>query len=144
MEMIILSLVRPNLLRVFSHLDFSDNLPSLHTAGRFYYQNLRQSAKAPVLKCSRSAISGREVYIGPRSLCSHPDLIHFNSSVSNELENLAAWMYLIDSQSVDSGGWYYAERCSVITLTTLALLGLFVYILKLVFAHRLLSHGVPF
>ena len=70
--------------------------------------------------------------------------MHFNPSVSEELENLAAWKYLIDLQSVASGGWYYAERCTVITLTTLALLGLFIYILKLVFALRLLSHGVPF
>ena len=134
----------PESLSVFSHLDFSDNLPSLHTAGLFSYQNLRQSAKARVLKYSRRTISGREVYLGPRSQYSHPGLMHFNPSVSEELENLAAWKYLIDLQSVASGGWYYAERCTVITLTTLALLGLFIYILKLVFALRLLSHGVPF
>ena len=42
----------PESLSVFSHLDFADNLPSLHTAGLFSYENLGQSAKARVLKFS--------------------------------------------------------------------------------------------
>ena len=29
-------------LRVFCHLDFADNLPSLHTAGLFSYENLQK------------------------------------------------------------------------------------------------------
>ena len=40
----------PESLSIFNHLDLSDNLPSLHTAGLFSYQNLKQSAKARVLK----------------------------------------------------------------------------------------------
>ena len=134
----------PDFLSVFSHLDFSDNLPSLHTAGLFSYQNLRQSAKTRVLKYSRRTISGREVYLGPRNQCSHPGLMHFNPSISDELEGFAALKYLIDFQSVASGGWYYAERCTVITMTFLALLGLIIYVLKLIFALRLISHGVLF
>ena len=70
--------------------------------------------------------------------------MHFHPIVSDKLENLAAWKNLVDLQSVASGGWCYAESCTVITLTTLALLVLFSYILKPVFALRLLSHGVSF
>ena len=32
----------PESLSVFSHLDFADNLPSLHTAGLFSYKNLHK------------------------------------------------------------------------------------------------------
>ena len=48
--------------------------------------------------------------------------MHFDPSVSEEFENLAACKNLIDLQAVASGGWNYAERGAVITL---ALLGLF-------------------
>ena len=70
--------------------------------------------------------------------------MHFNPSVSDELKNSAAWIYLIDLQSVASDGCYYAERSTLITLTTLALLVIFFYLMELVFALRLLSHGVHF
>ena len=49
--------------------------------------------------------------------------MHFEPSVSEELENLAACKNLFDLQAVASGGWNYAERCALITL---ALLGLFI------------------
>ena len=62
----------PESLIIFSHLDFIDNIPSLHTAGLFSYQNLRQSAKARVFKYSRCSISGRELFLGPHSQYSHP------------------------------------------------------------------------
>ena len=78
---------QPEPLSAFSHLDFCDNLPSLHTSGLFSYQKLRQSAKARVLKYSRLTISVREVYLGPLSQYSHPGLMHFNPSISDELEN---------------------------------------------------------
>ena len=55
----------PESLSVFSHfcyLNFADNLPSLHTAGLFSYQNIRKSARASVLKYSeRHSLVG--VYI---------------------------------------------------------------------------------
>ena len=134
---------QPESLSVFSHLDFDDDLPSLHTAGLFSYQNLRQSAKARVLKYSRRTISGREVYLGARSQYMHPGLTHFNPSISTDLENLAAWKYLVDLQDAASSTWYYAERLTVITLTSVAILGFLIYVLKVFYGIRLIIKGVP-
>ena len=134
---------QPESLSVFSHLDFSDNLPSLHTAGLFSYQNLRLSAKARVLKYSRRTISGREVYLGPRSQYTHPGLSYFNPSISADLDNIAAWKYLEHLQSAASGGWYYAERVTVVVLTAFAIFGFIIYLFKVIYAIRLMAHGVP-
>ena len=134
----------PESLSVFSHLDFSDNLPSLHTAGLFSYQNLRLSAKARVLKYSRRTISGREVYLGPRSHYTHPGLNHLNPSIHLDLEELEAWNYLSKLQSASGSTWYYAERVTVISLTIIAIFGIIIYCFKCLYGLRLLSVGVPF
>ena len=108
---------------LFNHLDFSDNKLSLHTAGLFY-RKIRQSAKARVLKSSRRTILERELYLGPRSQYSHP--------------------VLMQSGITPREFWHYAERCIVITLTTLALLWFFTYMWKIFSALRLVSHWIPF
>ena len=65
----------------FSHLDFADNLPSLHKEGLFSYESLRKSARAHVLKYSRRTIAGQEVYVEAGNKYSHPGLSHFNTNL---------------------------------------------------------------
>lgn len=132
----------PESLSVFSQADFVDTVPSLHTAGLFSYQNLRQSAKARVLKYSRRTIAGREVYLGPGNFYTHPGLVHYNSDISSQLETLPNWKFVEDLKSSASSGWLYAERCTVRMLTVFALLGLLVYVMKIFYALRLASRGV--
>ena len=134
----------PESLSVFSHLDFRDRMPSLHTAGLFSYENLRKSANARVLKYSRRTISGREVYLGHGSVYHHPGLIQFNPSFSADIQGLPAWKYLEHLQNTAKSSWYLAERITVVSLTSLALFGILIYFLKLYYAIRLLSRGVPF
>ena len=116
----------------------------MHTAGLFSYENLRKSAKARVLKYSRRKISGREVYLGPRSQYYHPGLVHFNPSLSEDLAAFPAWRFLENLESAAFSTWHFAERCTMIVLTSIALFGLVIYLLKVIFALRLLTKGVAF
>ena len=84
----------PESLSVFSHLDFADNLPLLHTAGLFSYENLRQSARARVLKFSRRKIAGREFYLEAGNKYSLPGLNLFNTNLRTELSGLPTRRYL--------------------------------------------------
>ena len=134
----------PESLSVFSHLDFADNLPSLHTAGLFSYENLRKSARARVLKYSRRTIAGREVYLEAGNKYSHPGLSQFNTNLRTELSGLATWRYLESLENLAAGSWYWAEKATLSVLTLFAILGVFIYCLKIVFSVRLLTYGVPF
>ena len=133
----------PESLSVFSHFDFSDHLPSLHTAGLFSYENLRKSARARVLNYSRRTIAGREVYLGPGNHYNHPGLVQYNPDLSVGLQQFPSWNFLLDMQATMSSAWYIAERATLVVLTSIALLGVVLYILKLIYAVRMLTFGVP-
>ena len=134
----------PESLSVFSHLDFVDQLPSLHTAGLFSYENLRQSARARVRKYSRRTIAGREVYLEPGNFYSHPDLMRFNPDIRGQLSVLPTWQYLEEMENLAASGWHYAEQCTLAGLTFIALISFFVFLLKVCYSIRLLTYGVPY
>ena len=139
------SVVRsPESLSVFSHLDFVDQLPSLHNAGLFSYENLRQSARARIQKYSRRTIAGREVYLEPGNYYSHPDLLRFNPDIRGQLSQLPSWQYLESLESLASSGWHFAEQCTIACLTFNALISFFVFLLKVCYSIRLITYGVPY
>ena len=132
----------PESLSVFSHLDFVDSLPSLHTAGMFTYENLRKSAQARVLKYSRRTIAGREVYLGAGNKYNHPDLFHFNPDIHAELSGLPPWKYLEGLENLAASSWYWAEKATLTILTLFAILGVLIYFLKIIYSIRLITYGV--
>ena len=133
----------PESLSVLSHFDFSDHLSSLHTAGFFSYENHRKSARARVLKYSRRTIAGREVYLGPGNHNNQLGLVQYNPDLSVGLQQFPSWNFLLDMQKKMSSAWYFAERATLVVLTSIALLGVVLYILKLIYAIRMLIYGVP-
>ena len=119
-------------------------MPSLHTAGLFSYENLRQSARARVRKYSRRTIAGREVYLEPGNFYSHPDLMRFNPDIRGQLSVLPTWQYLEEMENLAASGWHYAEQCTLAGLTFIALISFFVFLLKACYSIRLLTYGVPY
>ena len=46
-------------------------------------------------------------------------------------------------QATMSSAWYIAERATLVVLTSIALLGVILYTLKLIYAICMLTYGVP-
>ena len=71
-------------------------------------------------------------------------LLHFNSSISADPKVLPAWKYLEQSQSAPASTWCFTERCTIFILSSIAIFGLLIYFLELIFAIGLLSRGLAF
>lgn len=128
---------------MFTNFDFQDNLTSLHTAGLFSHEDLRRSAKARIIKYSRRTIAGREVFKSAGGKYAHPRLQYLDFDFERSLEEIPSWSLLEGLQKKAKNGFEIAKDVVLCIITVFAIVGFFVFILKVLFAIRLVTYGVP-
>ena len=133
----------PSELKMFSEFTFQDNLTSLHTAGLFTFEDLRKSSRARILKYSRRTISGREVFKSAGGKYAHPKLHYLEIDLENSLETLPTWNLMNALQNQAKSGFEVLKDTVLTIITIGALIGLIIFVLKVVFAIRLVTRGVP-